>query len=187
MSCKNPVLALQRHEIRHRPQRDEVEIITELDGKRDRVVLEAQLLEQSMAEFKHETDRAKISPRRIRIALVRFHMRVDQNPLGQHLLARTMVIDHQYINPLRAQVGHLRDRVRAAIQRDKQIWPATLERAINRTARQPIAVRRAARHHKPRLEPKTPQHHHQQGRATDAVDIVIAQHHNHLLLCNRGA
>ena len=185
MAGQNPVLPQQGHQVGHRAQGHEVEIIAQLEGERHRVVFRAQLLEQTMHELEHQADRAEVAPAGIRAGLVRLDVRIDQQALAQGLLLRAVMVDDDDLDALRAQVGDLIVGVGATIERDKQRRLAALQRTVDGAARQSVAILRPPRDDKPRGEPERPQHADQQRGAADTVHIIVAQDHHGLAAGNR--
>ena len=109
-------------------------------------------------------------------------MRVDQQRAGGGRLGRAVVVDDDDIRPERAQVGHLLAGVGAAIERDEQVRLARLQRAVDGRAREAVTFLGAARHHVARGQPQPAQQADQDRRAAHAVDVVVAEHGDALLL-----
>ena len=97
------------------------------------------------------------------------------------------MVDHDSVHALRLQVGQLVVGVGSAVQGDEEVRLAGLQRAIDRPATESIALLQPPWHHKARIQTKSPQHADQKRRAADAVDIVVAKHHQRLLSLDRPA
>ncbi|MCX6944995.1 MAG: hypothetical protein NT173_09595 [Opitutales bacterium] len=78
---EDAVLAEQRHEVGHRAQGHQVQVVAELERQRHRVLLGAELLDQAVGELEDEPDGAEVAPRRIGAGLVGLDVRVDQQAL----------------------------------------------------------------------------------------------------------
>jgi hypothetical protein len=110
-----------------------------------------------------------------------------EDTVAERALARAVVINHDDVDRLGAQISHLVVRIRAAIEGDEQLRQPALERAVDRAARQAVAVFGTPRHDETRIQAKPAQDHHEQRGAAHAVDIVVAQNHRFVAIRDGGA
>ena len=155
------VLALQRHDVRHGRERDQVQILV---GQR-RVLPRA--LQQRLRELVGDAGGAQV---RARVAV---DARVHERRVRQHAVGarRVMVGDHD-VHPQRAGERDLLDRGDRAVDRDQQVGPARGQ-LLDRRAREPVAVVDPARQVPVHVRAQRAQRAHEDRGRAHAVDVVV--------------
>ncbi len=127
-------------------------------------------------QLEDEADRAEVLPGRLRgLARPPSTWGLTRSALLERPLLGPVVVDHEDVDPLAHQVGHLVVGVGAAVERDEEPGLARLERAVDGAAGEPVAVLRAARDDEARVEAEAPQDGDEERGAADPVDVVVAE------------
>ena len=156
------VLAAERHDVGHRGERDEIEVLV----RRPRVL--ARGLEQRLGELVRDRGGAQVGARVA--ADRRVHdRRGRQPPVG----ARGVVVGHHDLEPGRARGRHLLDRGDRAVDGHQQVRPALGEPGDGGGG-EAVAVVDPARQVPVHLRAQRAQRAHEHRGGRDAVDVVVA-------------
>ena len=84
------------------------------------------------------------------------HVGIDEDSARKRLLFRAVMVDHDRVDTLRFQVRQLIVRVRSAVQGNEQIRLAGLQRPVDGSTTQPVALFKPPGHHEARVEIEAP-------------------------------
>ena len=113
---QDPVFAEQRHDIRHRSQRHEIEDILQLGRVAAQVVFPA-VFDESMRQFERHADAGKM----IQIRQFRIDFRIENRQRRGRGVARFVVVRDDHIDPARLRFFHCRIAVDPAVDGDQHL------------------------------------------------------------------
>ena len=152
------VLALERHQIRHRRQRDKLDL-----------VLDARSVER-LCELEGDAGSAQLGAR------IAAHAGMDDRTIGEQLVgARRVVVADDHVQPRRPGGGDLVDGCDPAVDRDQQAR-STRREPLDGRHRQAVAVFDPVGQEPPDVRAEGPQRGDHDRGGADAVDVVVAVH-----------
>jgi hypothetical protein len=166
---EDAVLLAQRHDVRHRPERDQVEVAAEV-GQR-RVPARTELHAQAHQQVEHDARARQALERELAVRAQRVQHRQRRRARG----GRVVMVAHDHVEPEGARERELRDVRRPAVGRHEDARPRVGQGA-DRAGVEAVALAEAVRHVQQRVGPQLAQKEHELRRARDAVDVVVAVH-----------
>src|SRR6266404_7201924 len=127
MLHKSPVLTDERNDVRHRPERDKIEMRFEIEA------IVRSSLKQSVTKFKNDPDAAQIMKCGTGVGLW-----VHDHAIGQGGF-RFVVIEHDYIHPAFPKITNFLGRRCTAVDRDQKLRLMFFEAAFDAFAAQAVA------------------------------------------------